>query len=101
MHIADVRINVQMVGIHRCDYSSFREKLEERTVEFISFGHYSVVFTDKKVRVMVLRYSSKECRASFAAVLENVGQKRTGGRLSVCSGHGQTSLTLSDLSQST
>ena len=99
MHIADVGIYIQMVGIHGRDYGNLGEKLQERTVELIRFGYDSIVFADKKIGVMVLRYAAQKCRTSFFTILEYVGQECARGSLTVCAGYCEASLSLCDLSQ--
>ena len=96
-----VGVYVEMVGVHGRYHGDFRMQLQERPVEFVSFGDDYVVVPDKQVRIIVLRYPSQEGGASFTAGAEYVGKECARGGLAVRTCHRQAPLARGDLPEDT
>ena len=88
LHVGEVAVDVEVVGIHRGDDGDLREELQEGTVEFIGLGHDGGRVADEGVGVVIAGDAAEECRAALAAFGENVRREGAGGRLAVRAGDG-------------
>ena len=98
-HVADVAVNVQMVGIHRSDDGNLRIQLEERPVELVRLSHHGIVVAHKQIGPVILGNAAEEGRAADPAVSQDMCRQSAGRGLSVGSRHGQAALPSGDLAQ--
>ena len=99
LHMLQVAVDVEMVGVHRRDHGNGGMELEERTVELVRLGHHGGYGTDEEVRPVILGYASQESRAAVAALCQDMGYQRAGGGLAVRAGDGQALLAAGDLTE--
>ena len=99
LHVGEVAVDVEVVGIHRRDDGDIRVQLEETPVEFVCLRHHHVVLAHQQVGAVVLGDAAEEGIAAFAAFGEDVGHEGGCGGLAVGAGYRQAGLPGGDLAQ--
>ena len=94
-----IAVDVQMVRVDGRDDGDLREELVEGAVELVGLGHHHVVVADEEVRPVVAGDAAEEGGAAFAALREDMGDHRRGGRLAVGAGDGETALAFRNLAE--
>ena len=94
LHVLQVPVNVEMVGIHSRNYGYFRRELMEGTVELVGFHHHGRGVAHQQVAVVVFRNPSQKCRAAFPTGCENMGEESAGGRFAVGAGYCKAALSV-------
>ena len=99
LHMGEVAIDVEMVGIH-CGYDcNIRMQLQETPVEFVGFCNHHVVLAHQDVGAVVLGYASQESSATLSGRSKYMGDKSGCGGFAVSAGYGQALLCVGNLSQ--
>ena len=75
LHVGEVSVDVQMVGIHRGYGRYVRMQLVEGAVELIGLCHHHRIVAYQQVCAVVAGDASKEGRAAFSAMGEDVGHQ--------------------------
>ena len=101
LHVLQVSVNVQVVGVHGSDDCDVGMELQERTVELVGLCHDGGVVAHQKIGAVVLGNAAQECGASVARFGKNVGDERGCGGLAVGAGYCKAGLVAGYFAQRT